>query len=137
MAVDFESLPLRERIKLLLPYAATDPEVAAELAKVSTTLETNPLMGWEPAISPRDGRCRQAEFLSAKEPFKLYAGGNGAGKSNVGTVDDLIQLCDESRSRASEAIQAVGAAGSDAGCRAEDERDRGRDARGVPASDAA
>jgi hypothetical protein len=95
-AVAFESLPLRERIKLLLPYAKTDPEVARELAAVDAMLEANPLMGWEPAVSPRDGRNRQAEFLAARETFKLYAGGNGAGKSNVGTVDDLIQLCDES-----------------------------------------
>jgi hypothetical protein len=96
MAVSFESLPLRERVRLLLPYAQRDPDVARELDGVLATLEANPLMGWEPAISPRDGRCRQAEFLEAKEPFKLYAGGNGAGKSNVGTVDDLVQLCDES-----------------------------------------
>jgi hypothetical protein len=86
---------LREIMAALAPFIDTDPEVAEYYASLSQQADANPLTMWEPAVSPRDGRNRQAEFLSAKEPFKLYAGGNGAGKSNVGTVDDLIQLCDE------------------------------------------
>jgi hypothetical protein len=52
--VDFESLPLKERVRLLLPFAQSDPDVAAELERVNATLEQNPLLGFEPHAAQRD-----------------------------------------------------------------------------------
>jgi hypothetical protein len=65
---DFESLPLRERIRLLLPYAASDPEVAAELERVNVALEQNPLLGFEPHAAQRD-------FIQAPKRFDAPTAG--------------------------------------------------------------
>jgi hypothetical protein len=94
-------LSVREQLRRLqehpefLERLKGSPEAQELYAQITAGIDANPLEKWDPAVSPRDGRNRQAEFLEAREPFKLYAGGNGAGKSSVGTVDDLIQLCDE------------------------------------------
>jgi phage terminase large subunit-like protein len=85
---DFESLPLRERIRLLLPYAARDPEVARELALVNAALEQNPLMGWEPHPA-RDGHRPQLEFVEATTKVVAALAGNQFGKSTVLTMCSL------------------------------------------------
>lgn len=38
---------------------------------------------------------QQAEFLAATEFWKAFFGGNGAGKSQIGIIDNIIQLVDE------------------------------------------
>lgn len=58
---------------------------AQELAKIR---RANPLSFWQAY-----GR-KQHDFLASKDWIKAFFGGNGSGKSAVGTVDDLIQLCD-------------------------------------------
>jgi phage terminase large subunit-like protein len=73
----FESLPLRERVRLLLPYAARDPEVAAELAAVNATLEANPLLAFEPH-SPA-----QRDFIEARTRIVAAFAGNRFGKSTA------------------------------------------------------
>jgi Terminase large subunit, T4likevirus-type, N-terminal len=62
-------------------------DLAREYARIA---RENPLSVWEP-YGPK-----QAAFLNSREWIKAFFGGNGSGKSAVGTVDDLIQLCDRS-----------------------------------------
>ncbi len=38
--------------------------------------------------------AKQASFLASQDFRKAFFGGNGAGKTEVGVIDDLIQLCD-------------------------------------------
>jgi hypothetical protein len=76
LSVSFESLPLRERVRLLLPYARRDPEVARELDGVLATLEANPLMGFEPHAAQRD-------FVRARTPIVAAFAGNRFGKSTA------------------------------------------------------
>lgn len=59
-------------------------------------VKTNPLINWEPYVSPRrPGFAPQHQYLAAKTRTKAFFGGNGSGKSDIGTIDDLIQLLDE------------------------------------------
>jgi phage terminase large subunit-like protein len=74
--VDFESLPLKERVRLLLPFAQSDPDVAAELERVNATLEQNPLLGFEPHAAQRD-------FILARTPVVAAFAGNRFGKSTA------------------------------------------------------
>jgi hypothetical protein len=82
---------LRQQIHQLEQFLAENPErakeVAAEVAQLNATLENNPLYTFEPYP-------KQREFLAAREPKKAFFGGNGAGKSAIGTVDDIIQVID-------------------------------------------
>jgi hypothetical protein len=82
---------LRQQIHQLEQFLAENPErakeVAAEVAQLHAILEDNPLHYFEPYP-------KQAEFLRAREPKKAFFGGNGAGKSAIGTVDDIIQVVD-------------------------------------------
>lgn len=57
------------------------------LAEYDEILENNPLEGFEPYQ-------KQSDFLSALEPTKAFFGGNRAGKTEIGIVDDLIQAVD-------------------------------------------
>jgi phage terminase large subunit-like protein len=84
----FESLPLKERIRLLLPYAQSDPEVAAELEAVNQALEANPLLGFEPHPA-RDGRRPQLEFIEAMTRVVAAFAANQFGKSTVLTLCSL------------------------------------------------
>lgn len=58
--------------------------------RVAQMQRTNPLAFWEPYGH------KQHDFLASRAWIKAFFGGNGSGKSAVGTVDDLIQLCDAS-----------------------------------------
>lgn len=69
-----------------------DPTNRAEaerlLAQLAHVYEVNPLERFIPNVP-------QAAFLSAgKVEVKMFAGGNGAGKTTVGVVDDLLQCVD-------------------------------------------
>jgi hypothetical protein len=61
--------------------------VEAKLGVLKKVLAANPLQLAEPYP-------KQQEFLAAREPLKGFFGGNGAGKSWVGALDDVIQLVD-------------------------------------------
>jgi hypothetical protein len=61
--------------------------VEAKLGALKKVLAANPLQLAEPYP-------KQREFLAAREPLKGFFGGNGAGKSWVGALDDVIQLVD-------------------------------------------
>jgi len=67
-------------------------EAAKQVAKLKAQ---NPLGFWEPYESAvRPGYSPQASYLASRGWIKAFFGGNGSGKSAIGTVDDLIQLCD-------------------------------------------
>ena len=62
-------------------------EVEGWLAELDAVADLNPLSFFEPYP-------KQAEFLGSREPVKAFFGGNRAGKTEVGIVDDLIQAVD-------------------------------------------
>jgi hypothetical protein len=62
-------------------------EVREKLGRLKGVLGANPLQLAEPYP-------KQREFLAARELRKAFFGGNGAGKSWVGVLDDVIQLVD-------------------------------------------
>lgn len=59
----------------------------AEWEAMESRLKANPLEGFEP-------HAPQVAFLDARTPIKLLAGGNRAGKTLVGLVDNLVQSLD-------------------------------------------
>lgn len=63
-------------------------QAAPLLAAVAGDWEQNPLLRFWPLYQ------QQADFLAATERTKLFAGGNQAGKTTIGVVDDLIQAVD-------------------------------------------
>jgi hypothetical protein len=71
----------------------------ALLAQLADLREENPLQ-FRHACATDCGvpGCRpfrqQAEFLASRDFRKAFFGGNGAGKTEIGVIDDLIQLCD-------------------------------------------
>lgn len=85
---EFENLPLREQIRMLLPFGEADSRIAAELAALEALLEENPLLGWEPHPA-RDGRRPQLEFVQAMTKVVAALAGNQFGKSTVLTVCSL------------------------------------------------
>jgi phage terminase large subunit-like protein len=82
---------LRQQIQTIEAWLAQHPEqkkeAAAEIAAIQSVLDDNPLHAFEPYP-------KQAEFLAAREAKKAFFGGNGAGKSAIGTIDDIIQVVD-------------------------------------------
>jgi hypothetical protein len=50
--------------------------------------ERNPSVRFEPLYQ------QQADYLAATERTKLFCGGNQAGKTTIGIVDDVIQAVD-------------------------------------------
>lgn len=62
-------------------------EVEAQLRELEAIRQENPLVFYEP-------HPKQVEFHSAKQPIKCFLGGNRAGKTTAGIVDDLIQAVD-------------------------------------------
>jgi phage terminase large subunit-like protein len=72
-------------------FEAATPEqqkrIAPKLAALKQLLAENPLEAFEPYP-------KQQLFLASKEPLKAFFGGNGAGKSVIGTVDDILQCVD-------------------------------------------
>lgn len=75
-------------IKLLPEGSAERREAEALAAELIDLRESNPLQFFEPYP-------KQEQFLAAREWLKAFFGGNGAGKTAIGIVDDLIQLVDE------------------------------------------
>lgn len=72
----------------------------AALAELARTRDENPLQFVHVcAVDCGVPGCRpyrhQAEFTAALTHQKAFFGGNGAGKTQVGIIDDLIQLVDE------------------------------------------
>lgn len=63
-------------------------EAERELAELAAVRERNPLA----FVSVYD---KQQAFLASRAFRKAFFGGNGAGKTHVGVIDDLIQLVDE------------------------------------------
>lgn len=59
--------------------------IREDLDKLTQALELNPLILFVPYP-------KQASFLAAKHPTKSLIGGNRAGKTEIGVVDDLLQL---------------------------------------------
>ncbi len=59
--------------------------IQEELEKLASVIEANPLTLFVPFP-------KQASFLGARNPTKALIGGNRAGKTEIGVVDDLIQL---------------------------------------------
>jgi phage terminase large subunit-like protein len=80
--------------KQLRRLTRPDRERYLETAKRWLELvKLNPLLAWEPYESPRrPGFAPQHEYLMARTEKKAFFGGNGSGKSDIGTIDDLIQL---------------------------------------------
>ena len=65
--------------------ALTSDKGAEKAAAVMVdTLEANPLFGFAPHV-------KQVPFLLSTTRVRLYAGGNQAGKTTAGVIDDLIQ----------------------------------------------
>lgn len=62
-------------------------EIERHLVELERLYEENPLA----AVSFYP---KQERYVASKHFYKLFAAGNGAGKTFTGTVDDLIQLCD-------------------------------------------
>lgn len=60
-------------------------EIAAEVARI---YERNPLWKFQPYP-------KQAGFLASRHKMKAFFGGNRAGKTEIGVVDDIIQCIDE------------------------------------------
>src|ERR687884_42083 len=55
----------------------------------------NPIAFWEPYESARTpGFSPQRQYLASRAEIKAFFGGNGSGKTDIGTVDDIIQLVD-------------------------------------------
>jgi hypothetical protein len=69
------------------PEMLDDPEVVALLEDLEEKERTNPLVFFDPYP-------KQARFLESRAPIKAFFGGNGAGKSAIGTVDDIVQCLD-------------------------------------------
>jgi hypothetical protein len=69
-----------------------DPETRQRvenlLADYQDQVTRNPLEGVFPYP-------KQHQFLENRSLIKGFIGGNGTGKSLIGTVDDLVQVCDE------------------------------------------
>jgi phage terminase large subunit-like protein len=82
---------LRQQIQALEQFLAENPEkaklVATEVQQLYAILEDNPLHAFDPYP-------KQRQYLAAKEAKKAFFGGNGAGKSAIGTIDDIIQVVD-------------------------------------------
>lgn len=80
-------LPSREQIA-----AIKDPEKRREaeelVVEISRVIDLNPMA----AISAYP---KQKRFLASQEKWKVFYGGNGAGKTHIGVIDDLVQLLDE------------------------------------------
>lgn len=67
-------------------------ELAAQAVKLK---REHPLAFWHPYESARKpGHRPQEAYLNATTEKKAFFGGNGSGKSDIGTVDDLIQMLD-------------------------------------------
>jgi len=87
-------LPTEAQLRRL-PRAERERYVAAG-AQWLELCKRHPLIPWEPYESKRKpGFFPQHEYLMAATEKKAFFGGNGSGKSDIGTVDDLIQLLDE------------------------------------------
>lgn len=80
---------LSQQLELLLGAAAkSDDRVVVEQAQRLLRLkQENPLAFFDPYP-------KQVGYLSSRHPVKAFFGGNGAGKTLVGTADDLIQCVD-------------------------------------------
>lgn len=59
--------------------------IEEDLDKLARAIESNPLITFVPFP-------KQASFLAARERTKSLIGGNRAGKTEIGVVDDLLQL---------------------------------------------
>src|SRR5690242_17674367 len=69
------------------PEALKDPVIAQQILELRQTLEDNPLQFFEPYP-------KQVTFLQSNDFRKAFFGGNRAGKTEIGVVDDLIQAVD-------------------------------------------
>lgn len=73
-----------------LAFLASQPgarEAAEEFAALDALFEANPLQRFEPYP-------KQQDFLASTDFRKAFFGGNRAGKTEIGVVDDLIQCVD-------------------------------------------
>jgi phage terminase large subunit-like protein len=80
--------------------AAELAEVHAQLAAYDALTEKNPLWKFRPFGTEGKNHGAQIAFLAHKPSsddvdIKLGIAGNQSGKTTIGIVDDLIQLCDE------------------------------------------
>ena len=82
----------RERLRKLPPSERKEAERL--LAELEAKHEANPLLRYNAPWSPKR-HPKQLEFHAAQTKIKLYIGGNRAGKTTAGIVDDLIQCVDE------------------------------------------
>jgi phage terminase large subunit-like protein len=71
----------------LLPQEARE-EAAKLLSQLEQLDKLNPLARYVP-------HEKQHQFHSSQDQIKAFFGGNQAGKTTAGVVDDLIQCCDE------------------------------------------
>lgn len=86
----WDQLSLKEKLTYLSELPSDKKElIAPDLLALYELREQNPLMFFEPYP-------KQSEFLSSKSFMKAFFGGNRAGKTSIGIVDDLIQCCDRS-----------------------------------------
>lgn len=79
----------RARLQQILEHGTEreKEEVEALLREYDEIISRNPLQVFEPYP-------KQAEFAGAKQPIKAFFGGNGAGKTEIGLADDVIQAVD-------------------------------------------
>lgn len=80
-------------------FDPADEETKGLLAALHAQWERNPLQGFTPnppftEEEKRTGKSSQHKFLEASTAVKAFFGGNRAGKTTIGTVDDLIQAVD-------------------------------------------
>jgi phage terminase large subunit-like protein len=82
--LDYEQVPDDEK-----------PQVDELLAEYERICESNPLWAFQPFGKAGTQEGGQIAFLGAgRVKIKMGTAGNQAGKTTVGVIDDLIQLCD-------------------------------------------
>jgi hypothetical protein len=89
-AAEWDALSLRGKLEALaqLPEETKrEKAVQDALLELSTLKQQNPIAFYEPYH-------KQHLYLKSRAPVKMFAGGNGAGKTSIGLVDDVIQLVD-------------------------------------------
>lgn len=87
---------IQEHPELLRQLAPSKRRALEEgLAEHAALKKANPIAFWHPYESARTpGYSPQLNYLKSRAWIKAFFGGNGSGKTDIGTVDDIIQLVD-------------------------------------------
>lgn len=75
--------------------ASEQAEIAAALQEADAAVKANPLLTYNnPFFCGDKIHRKQLLFHAAREPIRAYFGGNRAGKTTSGLIDDIIQAID-------------------------------------------